>query len=164
MKYRLLLVLISVPILVFAHGKEDHSDEPKKTMTTEDRPQRMMQTHSNINREYQRYVKPIFKTKCFDCHGMVDEYPWYYKVPGIKQIMDYDIREAKEHLDMTNDFPFGGHGEPLNDLKSIRKAIEEGTMPPLRYRVANWDSRLNKEEKKVLEKWIDAAERMIKNR
>ncbi|HIM93564.1 MAG TPA: cytochrome C, partial [Campylobacterales bacterium] len=29
-------------------------------------------------------MKPIFENKCFDCHGTLGTYPWYYKIPGIK--------------------------------------------------------------------------------
>ena len=164
MKYATILICVLTPFLVFAHGKEDHADEQKKMPSMHDNQQQMMSMHNNINQEYQKYVKPIFKTKCFDCHGVVDKYPWYIKLPGIKQLMEYDIREAKKHLDMTKDYPFGGHGEPIDDLKSIRKAVADGTMPPLRYRVAHWDSRLNKEEKVVLKNWIDSALKILKDR
>ena len=44
---------------------------------------------------------------------------------------------------------------------AVAKAVEEGSMPPLRYRLAHWDSRLNKEEKKVLKEWIDSAKKLL---
>lgn len=162
MKYFLIMFCLLLPSLLLAHGKEEHSEkQPKKMMSMHNNEQQMKQMHSNVNLEYKKYVRPTFQTKCFDCHGEVEKYPWYIKLPGIKQFMEYDIRESKKHLDMTNDFPFGGHGEPLNDIESIRKAVEEGTMPPLRYRLAHWDSRLNKEEKKVLKEWIDSAKKLL---
>lgn len=49
-----------------------------------------------INQEYLKTVKPIFQKSCFDCHGNTTVYPWYYKVPGVKQLIDNDIDEVKQ--------------------------------------------------------------------
>ena len=113
--------------------------------------------YSEINKTYLMDIKPIFEKKCFDCHADIKDIPWYYRIPGVKQMMDKDIREAKEHIDMRKDFPFISHESPLDDLKSIKKVGTEGGMPPLRYILANWDARLTDEEKKKLIEWADRS-------
>ncbi|MBK9039223.1 MAG: heme-binding domain-containing protein [Bdellovibrionales bacterium] len=65
---------------------------------------------SRINELYKDKVKPIFQKKCFDCHSQNTQYPLVLQIPGARQLIDGDIEEAKEHLDFTNDFPFGGMG------------------------------------------------------
>lgn len=164
-------VILIVPAVLMAHGKEDHSGEKTGPSESKDQMEPVHQTKmkSNlmddmmkdqltfINRDYQADIKSIFKQKCFDCHGTPDEYPWYYIVPGVKQIMDYDIREAKKHLEMSEDFPFGGHGDPVSDLKSLKKAVEKDSMPPFRYWIVQPSSRLSDHEKEVIFSWIDQS-------
>lgn len=110
-----------------------------------------------INEEYIAQVKPIFQVSCMNCHSSNTKYPWYHILPGAKQLIDYDVRESKVHLDMTNDFPFGGHGSPVEDLEAIKKAINDKTMPPLRYRVLHWSSALKPEEVKTIRAWIEKS-------
>ena len=67
------------------------------------------------------------------------------------------MREAKEHLDMREDFPFKGHGTPREDLKALKKTIDENSMPPLRYKLLHWHSGLDKDEMKLLTDWIEQS-------
>lgn len=118
---------------------------------------------AEINAAYLQSVKPIFKVSCFNCHSSQTEYPWYAKLPGAKQLIESDIRESKEHLDITNDFPFGGHGDgPADDLQAIRDAVINSDMPPFRYWIMHPSSRLNSEEKKAVTDWIDQSLEKLK--
>jgi hypothetical protein len=176
----LIVVLVMSPMTLFSHGEETHQTEKP---VQEENGQQKSEKHNNddskesatqqaktnqqtaieqINLSYQKQVKPIFEKKCFDCHGTITDFPWYYKVPGIKQLMDQDMAEAKKHLDMTNDFPFGGHGSPVSDLKSLRESIINGTMPILMYRLTHPDSKINQAEQKIVFGWIDEAVKNIK--
>ena len=157
----LIVVIMTTPILIFSHGKETHQTEKpvqeenshqksekndnddSKMSTTQQAENNLQLAIKQINLSYQKQVKPIFEKKCFDCHGTITDFPWYYNIPGIKQLMDHDIAEAKEHMDMTNDFPFGGHGSPVSDLNSLRESIVNGTMPILMYRLTHPDSKIN---------------------
>ncbi|MBT3226181.1 MAG: hypothetical protein HN580_09795 [Deltaproteobacteria bacterium] len=167
MKQLFFTIGMIIPLLVFAHGKEDHSGkkaEKAENQKGQQMHQKIDQTGQmkklqieTINKNYQINVKGIFKQKCIDCHGVPEKYPWYYKVPGIKQIMDHDIQEAQEHLDMSNDFPFGGHGTPLSDLKELRKTVKKSSMPPLQYWIFHPGSRLNDKNKEIILQWIDQS-------
>merc|ERR1711879_572953 len=90
--------------------------------------------YKKINEEYLENIKPIFEAKCFNCHSSTTSYPFYYKIPGVKNMIDKDIKEAKKHIDFSKDFPFISHETPINDLKSLNKIGQKGGMPPLRYK------------------------------
>ncbi|MBU3914998.1 heme-binding domain-containing protein [bacterium] len=176
MKTFIPIFFLLFPLMVFAHGKEDHSksksqkkenqntvDQTHSEMNQDDQMNQMMKEHfAWINQHYATEAKSILIKKCADCHGTPDSYPWYYAIPGIKQIMDYDIREAKKHIELSNDFPFGGHGNPESDLKGLRKTVSEGNMPPFRYWIANPSSRLTDADKKAILSWIDLSLKRLK--
>lgn len=106
-----------------------------------------------INNRYLRDVRPIFKRACFNCHSEQIRYPSYYVIPGVRQLIDWDIREAREHMDMNADFPFKGHGTPLKDLKAILEEVKEGGMPPIYYKILHWKERLTDDEELIIQRW-----------
>ena len=107
----------------------------------------------------------ILKRSCYDCHSNHTDYPWYAKLPGAKQLIDSDIAEAKEHLDMSKDFPFSGHASPLEDLEAIDKEVRDGEMPPFRYRFMHPSSKLTGQESKVVSEWVkNSLEVLNKNK
>ncbi len=159
MKQELFLGILALVIdgaSAFAHGKKHHEPNVTKDleMIRDDRPEK-------INGAYLTQVKPIFQRSCFDCHSLSPRLPWYYKVPFAHSLMESDMKEAKEHLDLTNDFPFAGHGSPLEDLLAIRDVIEKRTMPPFRYKVMHWGSGLDETEAKTILAWINASEKIL---
>lgn len=107
-----------------------------------------------INQAYLQKIKPIFKARCLHCHGVANSFPLYSKIPPASWLVQDDLEEAKKHMDMTFDFPFAGHGTPKDDFEALAKVVNEGTMPPLRYRIMHWQSQLTDEEKKEIHKWI----------
>lgn len=116
--------------------------------------QKTMPIYKDINWDYVKRVKPIFKRTCFDCHGDTTKYPWYYKLPLVKQLIDHDIKEAKEHLDFSNDFPFKSHDSPLKDLKEIEEVMEKKEMPPFLYKIMHANSQLKKEDIAIIKNWL----------
>lgn len=114
-----------------------------------------------VNALYVENVRPVFKKKCFDCHGAGNPLPWYSRIPGPKQLIERDIRAAKEHIDMTRDFPFGGHGSPMEDLNSLEKVAEAGTMPPLRYRIMHRGSGLTEDEIRAVRAWVGEGRKLL---
>jgi hypothetical protein len=146
---------------VLGHGGEDHSNKTMRTerSTPNDKEQKK---YTKINQAYLKIVKPIFKKSCFDCHGNSTVYPWYYKIPGIKQLIDSDIREAKRHLDFSKDFPFKSHETPLKDLNAINISIKNGQMPPFRYEIMHGDKKLTKDDVKHIKRWINESKEILK--
>ena len=159
LKQNSILLFLLFPLFLMGHGGNKHEEKVIVVQATETvvESNATKENFKAINTSYLQNIKPIFEVKCFDCHGTIETYPWYYNVPGIKQLMDWDMEEAKKHLDMSKDFPFVSHETPLKDLKSLKEVIEEGDMPPIQYVLGHWNSRLTKEEKKKLDEWVDAS-------
>ncbi|MBD65082.1 MAG: hypothetical protein CME62_07740 [Halobacteriovoraceae bacterium] len=147
-------------LLVYGHGDEKHDQQ--KSKSGEKQVNEYKVHYSHINESYQKNVKPIFQKACYNCHSQNVDYPWYYPIPGVQDLIDSDIEEAKKHLIFTGSYPFRGHGNPKSDLKAIKKVIQDGSMPPLRYQVMHWESFLNSEEKEKVYSWIESAESMLK--
>jgi hypothetical protein len=158
----LLFSNLLIGVSLFAHGGNKHTNEIKVVKQDVINEDRNKIAYEKINKNYLKNIKPIFEKKCFDCHGSISNYPWYYKVPGVKQMMDYDMKEAKKHLDMSKDFPFISHETPLKDLKSLREVGLKNTMPPLRYILGHWDSSLSQEEKQRIIKWSEDSISILK--
>ncbi len=163
------MFVILVLALAFSSAANAHTDKPHVSIhsapsmpVVKATPSTQMLTE--INAVYLQSVKAIFKQSCFNCHSSQTGYPWYAKLPGAKQLIESDIRESKEHLDITNDFPFGGHGDgPADDLQAIRDAVVNSDMPPWRYWMMHPSSRLNDTEKKAVTDWIDQSLKKLKN-
>lgn len=168
MYYLIPLFIIFSAFHAYGHGGEVH---PQPTKTNEassaanekdpTKDKEISVILSEINLNYLSKVKKIFSDKCLSCHGVNESLPWYYKLPGAKQLMDQDMKEAKTHMDMSNDFPFGGHGSPIDDLSAISKTIDSGDMPPLEYRLLHWGSKLTKNEIKVIALWIKDSQALL---
>jgi len=153
------LSLIFSSQLVFSHGGEKHDSKSPKAKAEKSNKFSL----EFINNKYLSDVKPILKKKCFHCHGDNKDYPWYYVIPGPKHLINYHMEESKEHLDMREDFPFKGHGTPEKDLKAILKVVEEGSMPPITYRLMHWDKWLSTQEKTIIKKWANESLRLLED-
>ncbi len=155
MKNSTLSLLFVLPLALFAHGDKEHTTDTK-TLPIQNSALKS-DVYKTINTQYLKVIKPIFQKKCFDCHGKIEKYPWYYAVPGVKQMINYDIREAKKHIDMSTNFPFISHESPLQDLQSLKKVAIENDMPPFRYLLGHWDAKLTESEKQLLIRWSDES-------
>lgn len=161
-----LFSFLFIPMFLLSHGTEEHNSVQNETVKVKkEQPSKLERyddLYSMINRQYLDQIKPIFEKKCFDCHAVATTLPWYYAIPGIRQLIDHDIKEAKEHMDMRKDFPFLSHETPLKDLQSLRGIGLEGGMPPLRYILGHWESRLTSDEKKMIIQWTEKSIKVLK--
>lgn len=146
---------------LWAHGGKHHEEFHQKEMRDEQNDKTVLE---RINSDYLKTVRPIFETKCFACHAQGMNPPWYGKLPPIKGMIEYDVTEAKKHLDMTYDFPFKGHGQPREDLKAIQETLQKGEMPPLRYRMVHWSSSLSNDELKAVQIWVSEASQNLESK
>jgi len=138
--------------LIFAHGAE-HTTEA----TPAPQPKQAVVSNDEIAQTYQVKVRPIFTEKCADCHGTGRNLPWYAGIFGIKQLIQWDIKQAKKHLDISHDYPFRGHGTPKEDLEAIIKSVKKQNMPPLRYKMLHWESGMTEAEKTTVTHWAQTA-------
>lgn len=117
-----------------------------------------------IREGYKNRIEPIFQKSCMDCHSAQTRYPWYHKIPGIKQMLDSDIREAKHHLDFSDGYPFKSHATPIEDLDAIAESVQKGTMPPFSYRIMHRSDAMTDEEKKAVLEWAEKSKELLKKK
>lgn len=117
----------------------------------------------SISDSYQTAIKPIFEMKCLMCHGQAERLPLYSIVPPASFLVQSDIREAKKHMNMTYGFPFEGHGSEVDDLKAIKKVVEQNLMPPWQYKLMHWRSTLTEQERQAILSWVDHSLKNIKS-
>lgn len=111
----------------------------------------------------QEFVKlePIWQKACNDCHTDRTDYPWYYKLPFVKGMIDHDIEEARAELDMSKGFPFVSNRAPVDDLKKLAREVEEGAMPPGKYKFMHWSASLSQEEKDSIASFVNNSLTML---
>jgi len=117
-----------------------------------------------INRAYRRDIMPIFEQKCFDCHSSRTRFPFYYRIPLIHGFIDAQISRAQKTLDLSTEFPFGGHPVFSTDLHRIRHELDENQMPPVYYRFMHQNSTITSDERKLVFKWIEDSQALLMQR
>ena len=152
-KQIVVVAIIAIAATAHAHTGEVHQDNAANAKISSEQ----IRVFDLINKDYVQKVKPILERSCFNCHSSTTVYPWYANVPGAKQLIQDDINEAKTHLDLSRDFPFGGHGTPNSDLEAIRDSIKNGSMPPFRYRLMHPSSKLSRDERQAISEWVEQS-------
>lgn len=155
--------------VAYGHGDKKHDDSEEQDKQTinadsssvvqsglESLKNSLDSVHVLISVSYEN-VKPIFENSCYDCHSSKTNYPWYYSLPIISSMIDDDIKEARKHLDMDNGFPFGGHATQTEQLREIRKVIEDGDMPLWSYRLMHSGTKIEGATQDTVFKWIDES-------
>lgn len=150
MKLRLFLLILFISQFSWAQEFDDDGFEIVH-------PGPSIKVLEKINSAYEKEIKPIFKAKCLNCHGQAESLPWYSVIPGASHLIARDIREAQKSMDMTEGFPFKGHGSAKDDLIALRRVVDKENMPPLQYKLLHWSSALSEEDKIVIRAWIEAA-------
>ncbi len=144
--------------LAIAHEGRHHGEHHQPPPPPTDAQKVLLE---QINASYLKDVKPAFQRTCFDCHSSNPKLPWYQKIPGIRQWMQSDLDEAKEHLQMDSDFPFQSHATITEDLQAIDKEVQENEMPPFRYRLIHPNMGLTAEEKKKIHSWAEQSLQLL---
>lgn len=155
-----ILAFIFIAATIVGHEENEEAESTSQAEIEknlgEERIARQDSLFTAINEKY-LVIKPIFKTRCFDCHSQFTEYPWYYKLPVIKGIIDDDIKEGREHLDFSNDFPFPGRGNILDILNEMKEEISEGEMPLFSYRLIHWGKTIEGAQRDSVINWVDES-------
>ncbi len=119
-------------------------------------------TINRINAEY-RSIEPILRKSCYDCHSAHTDYPWYHNLPIVGGMLDDHIKEGREHLDLTDGFPFGGEDDQAELLADMRKEIEAGDMPLLGYRLMHWGTLIEGARRDSVFNWIDRTLNVLRD-
>lgn len=155
----LLICMFASEFALLVASSSSYSHRGEKHDATTQMEEKSAKTESpafkQINRDLLSDIMPIFQQSCVACHGGGTQKPWYYSIPGVRNLIDSDIEEGTAHLDLSGEFPFPGHGSPVEDLESIGLSIREGSMPPLRYWILHPSSRLSEAERGTILRWVE---------
>jgi mono/diheme cytochrome c family protein len=89
-------------------------------------------------------TRALAKRACFDCHSNETAWPGYARVAPVSWLVRHDVDEGRRELNFSDWTDGSREGERPEE---IRKAIEEGEMPPLAYRLLHPEARLTREER-----------------
>lgn len=92
-------------------------------------------------------TRDLAKQACFNCHSNETVWPWYSKIAPISWLVFSDVTEARQKLNIS-DWTYGKReGENSN---KIRRDIETGEMPPIQYRLAHPEAKLDDSGRRAL--------------
>lgn len=152
MKQIILLCLTIFTLPLFAHQGHHHAPHTSVQKISDATPD-INALYKNINSAYLLNIKPIFDHKCAACHSNAFAAPWYANIPLVGYKIKADMTEAKVHLEVSNGFPFNGHGTPIEDLEAIKDDIEKEKMPPSLYVFFHSEKKLTIDEKTKILEW-----------
>ena len=104
-------------------------------------------------------VSSIVGEKCMACHTRGYDLPFYAKVPGIKEIIEKDYRDGFRSMDLNTELVQNKSkvaGETV--LAKMEWVVQNDSMPPAKFALVHWGSRLSDQDKKLILDWV-ASER-----
>jgi len=99
-------------------------------------------------------VDSILVKACNDCHSNNTRYPWYNNIQPVAWWLKNHIDEGKRHLNF-NEFASYPAFRKYDNIKEIKKQIDEGGMPISSYTLIHTDARLTDAEKKTITTWSE---------
>lgn len=103
-------------------------------------------------------AEAILKAKCMDCHSDQTVYPWYFKLPLVKDLIQADIDKGKAYLHLEEQI-FSKRKEkdiPKYVALRLEEVVQHDSMPLIQYKAIHWDKILTKEDKRILLEWVSS--------
>ncbi len=97
----------------------------------------------------------LLQSKCLVCHVEGEELPFYANLPGARSKILKDVEGGTAYINLAESLNPGA-GKVVSEpaLAMIEYALTSGSMPPLKYAVLHWDSKLTKAQKDTVHNWI----------
>lgn len=86
----------------------------------------------------------IAQRSCAACHANTTRWPWYSHVAPASWLVTIDVEEGRDELN------FSTWDRDRGEADDAVEAIQDGSMPPLRYVLMHPDARLSDEERQLL--------------
>lgn len=86
----------------------------------------------------------IAQQSCAACHSNTTRWPWYSHVAPASWLVAIDVEEGRDELN------FSTWDRDRGEADDAVEAIEDGSMPPLRYVLMHPGARLSDEEQRLL--------------
>lgn len=92
-----------------------------------------------------------------DCHSDQTEYPWYFELPVVKDIIKADIEKGKSYFHLQKDlFNYQNDKDiPKPVIAKLEHEISHDAMPPIQYKIAHFDRVITKTEEVEILDWLD---------
>ena len=100
-------------------------------------------------------VSMVVGEKCMACHTRGYDLPFYAKVPGIQKIIEQDYRDGLRAMDLNAEL-VQNKDKPIGEtvLAKMEWVVHNDTMPPAKFAVVHWGSRLSDQDKKDILDWV----------
>lgn len=100
-------------------------------------------------------VSGIVQEKCMACHTKGYDLPFYAKVPGIRSIIEKDYNDGLRAMNLNLEL-VQSKDKPVGEtvLAKMEWVINNDTMPPAKFAVVHWGSRLSDKEKQQILDWV----------
>lgn len=107
------------------------------------------------NDEAKQVASIIRANGCMECHAADAPVPFYGKLPLIGPVVQADIKEGTHYLDLTAmvDALENGGEVTETDLAKVENTALSGSMPPAKFYMAHWGTKLSGDERGVILKW-----------
>jgi cytochrome c551/c552 len=107
-------------------------------------------------------VSSILQRSCMDCHSYKTVWPWYSNVAPASWLLASDVREAREHLSLS-DWAAYDKKKALRKLDEMCDEVSKGDMPPSSYTLMHSAARLSDEDRKTICDWTKDETRRIES-
>jgi len=81
---------------------------------------------------------------CLDCHSNLTAWKWYSNIAPASWLIFRDVEEGRGKLN------FSEWDRPQAEADEIVEAVQEGSMPPLQYKLVHAGARLSSEQRDEL--------------
>ncbi|MBR4597167.1 MAG: heme-binding domain-containing protein, partial [Opitutales bacterium] len=114
----------------------------------------------------EKVLYAIENNSCLSCHDFEAKKPFYAKLPIAGSLVNRDILYATRSIDLADLAKRLKSGEEICevDVSKMAYSAEYGTMPPLKFSLFHWKSRLNGAERAAILDWAKTErEKLSKN-
>jgi len=103
-------------------------------------------------------VAKTVEEKCMACHTRGYDLPFYAKVPGIRTIIEKDYNDGLRALDLNIEL-VQAKGKPIGEtvLAKMEWVVLNDSMPPAKFALVHWGSRLSDQDKKDILDWVKSS-------
>ncbi len=101
-------------------------------------------------------VSDIMLDKCMACHSKDYDLPFYAKIPGIRQMIEQDYRDGLRAMDLNLELVGAAKDKPVGEvaLAKMEWVVLNDTMPPAKFTVVHWGSKLSDNDRKTVLHWV----------
>ena len=121
------------------------------------RPQPSANSHSPllVGAQIDSQTRQLIERSCRDCHSEATRYPWYSYVAPVSWLIDYDVRQGREHLNLSRweEYSLIRRERALSE---IANQVRDGAMPLWQYTWIHRNTRLSNADADVIFQWTQA--------